>query len=113
MAEAVAEPLVATLLPFTSFPGLKDTFQPSHGPEFTNQVTGEGADRLTVGPARTPEGSWVSAPERNRVQDVVCVFRSTQTASSGTCYEALRRASHDAHLPEVREGLRCRHHGVL
>eukprot|EP00969_Alexandrium_andersonii_P314061 13874611-Alexandrium_andersonii.AAC.1 len=106
MAEAFPDVPVAAKLPFTAFPGLKDPSNPvmaaCHGawnelaeivgPEFVNQVTGEGAECLTAGPAKIPEGSWVSAPEGRRVADVVCVFCSMQTADSDMCFEALRRA---------------------
>eukprot|EP00969_Alexandrium_andersonii_P036784 1612325-Alexandrium_andersonii.AAC.1 len=61
------------------------------GPDFVNQVTGEGAERLTAGPARIPDGAWVAALEGRRVSDIVCVFRSMKTVESEACFEALRR----------------------
>eukprot|EP00969_Alexandrium_andersonii_P339489 15006428-Alexandrium_andersonii.AAC.1 len=62
MAEAYLDAPVAAKLPFTAFPGLSDTSNPvmaaCHaawnelvamvGPEFANQVSGEGAERLTA-----------------------------------------------------------------
>eukprot|EP00969_Alexandrium_andersonii_P165513 7314211-Alexandrium_andersonii.AAC.1 len=50
------------------------------GPDFANKVIGEGAERLTAGPARIPGGTWVAAPEGRRVSDIVCVFRSMKTS---------------------------------
>eukprot|EP00969_Alexandrium_andersonii_P125617 5553112-Alexandrium_andersonii.AAC.1 len=69
MAEAFPD---AAILPCTQFPGLSDTENPVMvacnaawnelvalvGPDFANQVTGEGAERLTAGPARIPDGAW-------------------------------------------------------
>eukprot|EP00969_Alexandrium_andersonii_P311580 13767845-Alexandrium_andersonii.AAC.1 len=83
MAEAYSGAPVAAGLPSTSFPGLTDTSNPivaacyaawnEHvamvGPGFVNQVSGEGAERLTSGPAKIPDGTWVAAPEGRRISD--------------------------------------------
>eukprot|EP00969_Alexandrium_andersonii_P330763 14619165-Alexandrium_andersonii.AAC.1 len=61
------------------------------GPDFVNQVSGEGAERLTSGPAKIPDGTWAAAPEGRRISDVVCVFRSMKSDESEACFEALRR----------------------
>eukprot|EP00969_Alexandrium_andersonii_P056730 2501191-Alexandrium_andersonii.AAC.1 len=96
MAEAFPDVPTAAKLPFTAFPGLTDAANPvmaaCHaawnelvdmvGPEFVNQVTGEGAERLTAGPAKIPDGPWVAAPEGRRISEVVCVFRSMKTAET-------------------------------
>eukprot|EP00969_Alexandrium_andersonii_P182553 8065964-Alexandrium_andersonii.AAC.1 len=54
---------------------------------------GDEAARLAADPTRVPEGSWVATatPEGRRISDVVCVFRSMQTASTNACFEALQR----------------------